>query len=72
MVDLNKLVVYVVLLGNLVIVLVKFIVVYLINSFVMLSEVIYFVVDILNEILLLYGLKKLNKFVNFNYFFGYG
>jgi divalent metal cation (Fe/Co/Zn/Cd) transporter len=66
MADSNKLVVYAALLGNLAIALVKFIAAYLTNSSAMLSEAIHSVVDTLNEILLLYGLKKSNKPANFS------
>lgn len=52
---LNKVVV-VVLIGNFVIVVVKFIVVGVFGSLVMFSEGVYLLVDMVNELLLLYGL----------------
>lgn len=59
--DANKIVVYAALFGNLAIAFVKFIAAYLTNSSAMLSEAIHSVVDTLNEILLLYGIKNHNK-----------
>ena len=59
--DSNKIVIYAALLGNLAIALVKFAAAYLTNSSAMLSEAIHSVVDTLNEILLLYGMKKSQK-----------
>ena len=54
----NKIVVYAALFGNLAIALVKFVAAYITNSSAMLSEAIHSVVDTLNEILLLYGMKR--------------
>ena len=68
----NKIVVYAVLFGNLAIALVKFVAAYITNSSAMLSEAIHSVVDTLNEILLLYGMKKSQQPANARHPFGYG
>ncbi len=60
----NKIVVYAALFGNLAIALVKFVASYITNSSAMFSEAIHSVVDTLNEILLLYGMKKSEKPAN--------
>ena len=70
--DSNKIVIYAALLGNLAIALVKFAAAYLTNSSAMLSEAIHSVVDTLNEILLLYGMKKSQKKPDHLHPFGYG
>ncbi|OAL79970.1 cation transporter [Acinetobacter sp. SFB] len=70
--DSNKVVVYAALLGNLAIALVKFVAAYITNSSAMLSEAIHSVVDTLNEILLLYGMKKSQQPPNVRHPFGYG
>ncbi|WP_180159213.1 cation diffusion facilitator family transporter [Acinetobacter sp. YH12047] len=68
----NKIVVYTALFGNLAIALVKFIAAYITNSSAMLSEAIHSVVDTLNEILLLYGMKKAEQRPDAHHPFGYG
>ena len=70
--DSNKIVVYAALAGNLAIALVKFVAAYITNSSAMLSEAIHSVVDTLNEILLLYGIKKSQQSPNAQHPFGYG
>ncbi|MEK5754967.1 cation diffusion facilitator family transporter [Acinetobacter variabilis] len=68
----NKIVVYAALFGNLAIALVKFVAAYITNSSAMLSEAIHSVVDTLNEILLLYGMKKAEQHPDAHHPFGYG
>ena len=72
MAESSKVVVYAALVGNLAIALVKFVAAYITNSSAMLSEAIHSVVDTLNEILLLYGMKKSQQPANYHHPFGYG
>ena len=68
----NKIVVYAAMFGNLAIALVKFVAAYITNSSAMLSEAVHSVVATLNEILLLYGMKKAKKPGDVKHPFGYG
>ena len=68
----NKIVVYAALFGNLAIAMVKFVAAYITNSSAMLSEAIHSVVDTLNEILLLHGMKKAEQRPDALHPFGYG
>ncbi len=68
----TKSVVYAALAGNVAVALIKFIAAMLTGSSAMLSEGVHSLVDTINELLLLYGLKRADKHPDISHPFGYG
>ena len=68
----NRKVVFVALAGNLAIALIKFVAAALTNSSAMLSEGVHSLVDTINEVLLLYGMKRAAKPPDTSHPFGHG
>lgn len=68
----SKKVIYVALIGNALIAILKFIAAAITGSSAMLSEAIHSLVDTCNQVLLLYGLKRAQRPPDKNFPFGYG
>ena len=68
----SKKVIYVALIGNALIAIIKFIAAAITGSSAMLSEAIHSLVDTGNQVLLLYGLKRAQRPPDKNFPFGYG
>ena len=68
----SKRIIYAALVGNLAISITKFIASHMTNSSAMLSEAIHSLVDTINQVLLLHGMKKSTKPADSNHPFGYG
>lgn len=68
----SKKIIYAALIGNLAIAIIKYGASYVTNSSAMLSEAIHSLVDTINQVLLLHGMKKAAKPADENHPFGYG
>lgn len=68
----SKKIIYAALVGNLAIAIIKYAASQVTNSSAMLSEAIHSLVDTVNQILLLHGMKKATKPADSNHPFGYG
>lgn len=68
----SKRIIYAALVGNLAIAIIKYGASYVTNSSAMLSEAIHSLVDTINQVLLLHGMKKAAKPADENHPFGYG